>query len=237
MSFTTSRRVVITGLGVLAPNGIGKEAFWQACLAGRSGIRQISRFDASTLPTRIAGEIPDFNPEALGLTPEECIHLRSQHATCHCRRQPRVTRRTPHQCLDRGRTRPHRCLYGCSYGLYRRGRKPMGAAHQWRHTATRCHNGGYLVLRQPLFEQRLCRSHCRTPSTAWTLYRDFHRLLCWGGCDRPGVLGHSRGAGRAHACGRHRFFNQLHWHQRLQYHGGIKHDWFWSRNILSESEQ
>ena len=75
MSFTASRRVVITGLGVLAPNGIGKEAFWQACLAGRSGIRQISRFDASTLPTRIAGEIPDFNPEALGLTPEECIHL------------------------------------------------------------------------------------------------------------------------------------------------------------------
>ena len=75
MSFTTSRRVVITGLGVLAPNGIGKEAFWQACLAGRSGIRQISRFDASTLPTRIAGEIPDFNPEARGLTPEECIHL------------------------------------------------------------------------------------------------------------------------------------------------------------------
>jgi 3-oxoacyl-(acyl-carrier-protein) synthase len=76
MSFTTSRRVVITGLGVLAPNGIGKEAFWQECLAGRSGIRQISRFDASTLPTRIAGEIPDFNPEALGLTPEECIHLK-----------------------------------------------------------------------------------------------------------------------------------------------------------------
>src|SRR5258708_37865119 len=75
MSFTRSRRVVITGLGVLAPNGIGKEAFWQACLAGRSGIRQISPFDASTLPTRIAGEIPDFNPEALGLSPEECIHL------------------------------------------------------------------------------------------------------------------------------------------------------------------
>lgn len=71
----THRRVVITGLGVLAPNGIGKEAFWQACLTGRSGIRQISRFDSSALPTRIAGEIADFDPEALGLTPEERTHL------------------------------------------------------------------------------------------------------------------------------------------------------------------
>src|SRR5579863_4015435 len=75
MSFATGRRVVITGLGVLAPNGIGKEAFWQACLAGRSGIRRISRFDASALSTRIAGEISDFDPEALGLTPEERVHL------------------------------------------------------------------------------------------------------------------------------------------------------------------
>ncbi len=75
MSWTTDRRVVITGLGVLAPNGIGKEAFWQACLAGRSGIGQISRFDASALATRIAGEIADFHPEALGLTHEECVHL------------------------------------------------------------------------------------------------------------------------------------------------------------------
>src|SRR5260221_6662837 len=75
MSLTTHRRVVITGLGIVAPNGIGKAAFWQGCLAGRSGIRPISFFDASALPTRIAGEIPDFNPEALGLTPEECRHM------------------------------------------------------------------------------------------------------------------------------------------------------------------
>ncbi|HLY29315.1 MAG TPA: beta-ketoacyl-[acyl-carrier-protein] synthase family protein [Aggregatilineales bacterium] len=68
------RRVVITGLGVVAPNGIGKEDFWNACIAGRSGIRHITRFDASLLPTRIAGEVPNFDPEAFGVIPEEVIH-------------------------------------------------------------------------------------------------------------------------------------------------------------------
>jgi len=68
------RRVVITGLGVLACNGIGKEDFWNACVAGRSGIKRITRFDASALPAQIAGEITNFDPEALGLTPIEC-HL------------------------------------------------------------------------------------------------------------------------------------------------------------------
>jgi beta-ketoacyl-acyl-carrier-protein synthase II len=69
------RRVVITGLGVLAANGTGKENFWQACLAGKSGIRRITRFDASNLPTQIAGEIQDFDPYALGLTAEENANL------------------------------------------------------------------------------------------------------------------------------------------------------------------
>ncbi len=69
------RRVVITGLGVLAANGTGKKNFWQACLAGTSGIRRITRFDASLLPTRIAGEIQDFDPSAFGLTGEESASL------------------------------------------------------------------------------------------------------------------------------------------------------------------
>ena len=69
------RRVVITGLGVVAANGIGKEQFWNACVAGHSGIRRITRFDASSLPSQIAGEIPDFDLEALGLTPTEHLHL------------------------------------------------------------------------------------------------------------------------------------------------------------------
>ncbi|MDI6892438.1 MAG: beta-ketoacyl-ACP synthase II [Actinomycetota bacterium] len=56
------RRVVITGLGPIAPVGIGKEAFWRSLIEGRSGITEISSFDASEFPSRIAGEVCDFDP-------------------------------------------------------------------------------------------------------------------------------------------------------------------------------
>jgi 3-oxoacyl-[acyl-carrier-protein] synthase II len=56
------RRIVITGLGAVAPNGIGKEAFWEALISGRSGIRKISRFDASSYPCHVAGEVREFDP-------------------------------------------------------------------------------------------------------------------------------------------------------------------------------
>jgi len=49
-------------MGVLAPNGIGLDAFWESLLAGRSGIGPITFFDASELKSRIAGEVKDFNP-------------------------------------------------------------------------------------------------------------------------------------------------------------------------------
>jgi 3-oxoacyl-[acyl-carrier-protein] synthase II len=55
-------RVVITGIGVLSPNGIGRESYFAALTDGRSGIRPISQFDASSLPCRIAGEV-DFDPQ------------------------------------------------------------------------------------------------------------------------------------------------------------------------------
>jgi 3-oxoacyl-[acyl-carrier-protein] synthase II len=54
-------RVVITGMGVISPNGQGKQAFCRALLDGRSGVKRISRFDPSELPVQIAGEIPDFD--------------------------------------------------------------------------------------------------------------------------------------------------------------------------------
>jgi len=56
-------RVVITGLGVVAPNGIGKDEFWKRCFAGVSGIKEITLFDTSKYRCRWAGEISNFHPE------------------------------------------------------------------------------------------------------------------------------------------------------------------------------
>ena len=58
-----SRRVVVTGLGAVSPNGIGKENFWDNTCKGVSGIRRILSFDTSDLSCQIAGEVQDFEPE------------------------------------------------------------------------------------------------------------------------------------------------------------------------------
>jgi 3-oxoacyl-[acyl-carrier-protein] synthase II len=55
-------RVVVTGMGVLAPNGNTLDAFWRTIMAGESGIGPITLFDASDFKSRIAGEIKDFDP-------------------------------------------------------------------------------------------------------------------------------------------------------------------------------
>ena len=55
-------RVVITGIGAVSPNGIGRECFWAATRAGRSGVRRITRFDPSAFQVQVAGEVPsDFD--------------------------------------------------------------------------------------------------------------------------------------------------------------------------------
>ena len=56
------RRVVITGLGVIAPNGVGKDEFWKSLKEGKSGITRITRFDATTYPCQVAGEVRNFDP-------------------------------------------------------------------------------------------------------------------------------------------------------------------------------
>lgn len=56
------RRVVVTGLGVVAPNGIGPESFWENLVKGVSGIDRITRFDASYHDSQIAGEVKGFDP-------------------------------------------------------------------------------------------------------------------------------------------------------------------------------
>lgn len=61
MSNLPGKRVVVTGLGVIACNGVGVADFWRANVEGRSGIREISSFDVSMFPTRIAGSVVNFN--------------------------------------------------------------------------------------------------------------------------------------------------------------------------------
>jgi beta-ketoacyl-acyl-carrier-protein synthase II len=58
------RRVVITGVGVISPVGNDAQTFWASLLAGKSGIGPVTHFDASEFPTRIAGEVKDFDPSA-----------------------------------------------------------------------------------------------------------------------------------------------------------------------------
>jgi act minimal PKS chain-length factor (CLF/KS beta) len=57
-------RAVVTGIGVVAPAGVGVEAFWAAARAGRSALGPITRFDAAAYPVRLAGEVADFDPAA-----------------------------------------------------------------------------------------------------------------------------------------------------------------------------
>ena len=59
------RRVVVTGLGAVTPLGNSREAFWEGLVAGRSGVAPITAFDTSTIPTKIAAEVKDFDPDKL----------------------------------------------------------------------------------------------------------------------------------------------------------------------------
>ena len=64
------RRVVVTGMGVVSPNGIGAETFWRATRAGVSGVDTITLFDPGSLSCQIAGQVKDFKPEEY-LAPKE----------------------------------------------------------------------------------------------------------------------------------------------------------------------
>ena len=55
------KRVVVTGAGMVTPLGIGREITWRNLIAGKSGIDRITLFDASSFPTKIAGEVKGFN--------------------------------------------------------------------------------------------------------------------------------------------------------------------------------
>ncbi len=61
MNETADMRTYVTGIGLLAPNGLGLERYWEATLEGRTGIDTLSRFDVSRYPVRLAGEIDGFD--------------------------------------------------------------------------------------------------------------------------------------------------------------------------------
>lgn len=69
------RRVVITGIGVISPNGIGKEEAYQAFISGKSGVQLVDGFDVSLFNTKIAAEVRDFNPFKLGLNHDEAVRM------------------------------------------------------------------------------------------------------------------------------------------------------------------
>ncbi|HBG62415.1 MAG: hypothetical protein A2Y03_03750 [Omnitrophica WOR_2 bacterium GWF2_38_59] len=71
----TKRRVVITGVGVVAPNGIGKEACWEGMINGVSAISKVTEFDVSIFNTKIAAQVRDFDPVEQGLSKEEAIRM------------------------------------------------------------------------------------------------------------------------------------------------------------------
>jgi 3-oxoacyl-[acyl-carrier-protein] synthase II len=56
------RRVVVTGLGIVAPSGVGTDAMWSAVRRGVAAAQPVTRFDVSEYPVRIAAEVPDFRP-------------------------------------------------------------------------------------------------------------------------------------------------------------------------------
>jgi len=69
------RRVVITGIGAVSPNGIGRECFWAATRSGRSGVRRITRFDPTGFVVQVAGEVPDEFDESRYVTVKDRPHV------------------------------------------------------------------------------------------------------------------------------------------------------------------
>src|SRR3990167_1181795 len=70
-----ARRVVVTGVGIISPNGVGKEACYRNMINGVSAVRRVTEFDVSIFNTKIAAQVRDFDPVALGLTWEEAMRM------------------------------------------------------------------------------------------------------------------------------------------------------------------
>ena len=113
-----SRRAVVTGIGVTSPGAVGREAYWELLMAGRTATRTVSLFDASPFRSRIAAEV-DFDPAACGLSAQQIRRMdRAAQFAVVCTREA-----VADSGLDLGRVEPHRVgvsigsATGCTIGL------------------------------------------------------------------------------------------------------------------------
>ena len=74
-SSLSKRRVVITGLGIVSPIGIGVAENWRNIEAGKSGITRVTHFDTTGYPSTIAGEVKNFDPTRFGITEKEARRM------------------------------------------------------------------------------------------------------------------------------------------------------------------
>jgi beta-ketoacyl-acyl-carrier-protein synthase II len=70
-----NRRVVVTGIGIISPNGIGKENCWTSMINGVSAVKRVTEFDVSMFNTRIAAQVSDFDPLKYGLSRDEALRM------------------------------------------------------------------------------------------------------------------------------------------------------------------
>jgi act minimal PKS ketosynthase (KS/KS alpha) len=139
---------VITGLGVVAPGGIGRDRFWELLSAGRTATRPITLFDAGGFRSRIAAEV-DFDPAAAGLSADQAERMdrAAQFAVVAAREA------IADSGLDLGRTAPDRIAVsmgsavGCTTGLEQEYAVLSGHGRSWLvdHTLAVPHLYGYMV--------------------------------------------------------------------------------------------
>ncbi|MFJ9584809.1 beta-ketoacyl-[acyl-carrier-protein] synthase family protein [Streptomyces acidicola] len=143
-----SSRAVITGIGVVAPAGVGREAFWDLLTAGRTATRTISRFDATGFRSRIAAEV-DFDPWTAGLTHQEVRRMdRAAQFAVVCAREAIADSGLTLGNLDPGRIGVSiGSAVGCTTGLEDEYRVLSDNGRRWLvdHTYGVPHLYGYMV--------------------------------------------------------------------------------------------
>jgi act minimal PKS ketosynthase (KS/KS alpha) len=143
-----TRKAVITGIGVVAPGDVGREAFWDLLTAGRTATRPITLFDASRFRSRMAAEV-DFDPRAAGLSAQEVRRMdRAAQFAVVCTREAVADSGIALGSLDPGRVAVSiGSAVGCTMGLEEEYAVLADEGRRWLvdHTYAAPHLYGYMV--------------------------------------------------------------------------------------------